>query len=138
MRIHLSTHITKEWSCQTQESSHPRSRKDNVRREAYTHSDWAEPVNIVVYLMNCFTTSEVHAITPHEKYYGKKPDLSYVPILCSNAYVHIPNEKWQKLEPELEKCIHVGYSLEQKGYKFFKPSTQKVHVSQDIVFNEPT
>ena len=30
----------------------------------------------------------------------------------------------------------MGYSLEQKGYKFFKPCTQKIQVSQDIVFNE--
>ena len=61
-------------------------------------------------------------------------------ILCKvfvyNAYVHIPNEKRQKLDPELEKCIHVGYSLEKKGYKCFMPCTQKVHVSQDIFFNE--
>ena len=38
-------------------------------------------------------TASVHNVTPHEKYYGKKSDLSYVRIFGSNAYVHIPNEK---------------------------------------------
>ena len=80
-------------------------------------------------------TTRVHDVTLHEKYYGKKPDLFHLRIFSSNAYMHIPNKKQQKLDPELEKCIRVGYSLEQKGYKFFKPSTQKVCVSQYIVFN---
>ena len=66
----------------------------------------------------------MHEVTPHEKYYGKKPDLSHVRIFGSIAYVHIPDEKRQKLDPKSEKCILVWYSLEQKGYKCFNPSTQ--------------
>ena len=50
--------------------------------------------------------------------------------------MHIPDEKWQNLDPKSEKCILVGYSLEKKGYKCFNPSTQKVHVSRDVVFDE--
>ena len=30
----------------------------------------------------------------------------------------------------------MGYSHELKGYKLFKPCTQKIRVSQDIAFNE--
>ena len=52
--------------------------------------------------------------------------------------MHIPDEKQQNLDPNSEKCILVGYSLEQKGYKCFNPSTQKVHVSRDVVFDEST
>ena len=32
--------------------------------------------------------------------------------------------------------MFVGYSLEQKGYKCFNPSTKKVRVSRDVVFDE--
>ena len=80
----------------------------------------------------------VHDVTPHEKYYEKKPDLFHVRIFNSLAYVHIPDEKLQKLDPKSEKCILVGYSLEQKGYKCFNPSTRKVRVSWDVVFDEST
>ena len=52
--------------------------------------------------------------------------------------MHILNEKRKKLDPESEKCILVGYSLEQKGYKFFNPFTWKVYVSRDVVFDEST
>ena len=32
----------------------------------------------------------------------------------------------------------VGYSFEEKGYKCFNPSTLKVRVSQDVLFDEST
>ena len=86
-------------------------------------SYWVEAANTTVYLMNICTTSGVHDVTPHERFFGKKPNLSHVRIFCSMAYVHIRNEKRQKLDPKLEKCILVGYSLEQKGYKCYNPST---------------
>ena len=88
--------------------------------------------------MNRCTTSVAHKLTPHKKYYGKKPDLSHVRIFGSIAYVNIPDEKWQKLDPKLEKCILVGYSLRQKGYKLLNPSTQKVRISRDVVFEGST
>jgi hypothetical protein len=50
--------------------------------------------------------------------------------------VHVPNEKRSKLNPKAEKCIFIGYSLEQKGYKCFNPSTRKLQVSRYVVFDE--
>ena len=76
--------------------------------------------------MNTCTTSGVYDITPREKYNKLKPNLYYVRIFDSIAYVHIPNEKCQKLNPKSEKCILVGYLLEQKGYKCYNPSIRKV------------
>ena len=54
---------------------------------------WAEATNIVIYLMNRFTTPGVHDVTPYETLYGKKLDLSHVKIFGSIAFVYIPGEK---------------------------------------------
>ena len=86
--------------------------------------------------MNRCTTSGVHDVTPHEKFFGKKSDLSHVRVFGSIAYVHVPDATRQKLDPKSEKCILVGYSLEQKGYKCYNPSTRKARTSQDVVFDE--
>ena len=56
----------------------------------------------------------------------------------SIAFIHIPNEKRQNLNPKSEKCILVGYSLEPKGYKCFNPATRKAQVSRDVVLDEST
>ena len=95
-------------------------------------------MNTVVYLMNRCTTSGVHKITPDEKFYGKKSVISHVTIFDSIAFVHIPDEKWQTPDPKSVKCILVGYSFEQKGYKCFNPSTRKVQVSREVVLDEST
>jgi hypothetical protein len=46
--------------------------------------------------------------------------------------VHVPDEKISKLDPKVEKCIFIRYSLKQKWYKCFNPSTQKLQVSKDV------
>ena len=51
-------------------------------------------------------------------------------------YVHVPNQKQQKLDSKSVKCILVGYSSEKNGYKCFDPSTQMVRVTRDVVFEE--
>jgi hypothetical protein len=52
------------------------------------------------------------------------------------AYVHVSDEKRSKLDPKVEKCIFIGYSFKQKGYRCFNPSTRKLQVSRDVVFDE--
>jgi len=50
--------------------------------------------------------------------------------------VHVPDEKRSKLDPKVEKCIFIAYSSKQKGYRCFNPSTRKLQVSRDVVFDE--
>ena len=71
--------------------------------------NWAKAANMALYLMKRCTTSRMHDITPHERLYGKKPDLSHIRIFGSITYVHSPDEKRQKLDPTSKKCILVGY-----------------------------
>ena len=48
----------------------------------------------------------------------------------------MPDELRTKLNPKAEKCVFIGYSLEQKGYRCYNPATHKLRVSRDVVFDE--
>ncbi len=50
--------------------------------------------------------------------------------------MHVLDEKRSKLDPKAKKCIFIKYSLEQKGYRCFNPSTWKLQVSKNVVFDE--
>ena len=52
--------------------------------------------------------------------------------------MHVPDVKRRKLEPKSKKCILVGYSHRQKGYKCYNPHTKQVRVSRDVEFSEST
>ncbi|KAG7556913.1 Integrase catalytic core [Arabidopsis suecica] len=41
-----------------------------------------------------------------------------------------------KLEPKSTKCVFIGYSTTQKGYKCFDPVNNRYHVSRDVKFME--
>ena len=41
-----------------------------------------------------------------------------------------------KLDSKSEKYIFIGYAIEQKGYRCYKPITNYVKVSRDVVFDE--
>ena len=70
-------------------------------------------------------------MSPHELYFGKKPNLGHLRVFVIVAYVHVPKEKRRKLDAKAEKCILVGYSGEQKGYKCHNPRTKQALVSRD-------
>ena len=95
-----------------------------------------QKLSIVVYIMNRTPTTAVHDRKPEEKFCGRKPDLTHLKVFGCIAYVHVPDELRTKLDPKAEKCVFIGYSLEQKGYKCYNPATRQLRVSRDVVFDE--
>ena len=57
-------------------------------------------------------------------------------IFESVAYVHIHSQNWGKLDPHAFKCVLIGYSPTQKGYKCYQPSSKKLFVSVNVTFDE--
>ena len=54
------------------------------------------------------------------------------------AYVHNPTHKHNKWSHKALKCVFLGYSTTQKGYKVYHPITIKHMVSKDVIFDEKT
>ena len=90
----------------------------------------------MVYIMNRTPTVAIHDVMLEERFTRKKPNLPHWKVFRCIVYVHVPDELRTKLDPKAEKCIFIGYSLEQKGYRCYNPVTQKLWVSRDVVFDE--
>jgi histone deacetylase 1/2 len=97
---------------------------------------WAEAVTITIYIMNQTPTTTIHGMTLTKIFIGKKLDVSYFIVFGCIVYVHDPDENKSKLDPKVNKCIFIGYSLKQKGYRCFNLSTRKLQVNRDVVFDK--
>ncbi len=75
-------------------------------------------------------------MTHEEKFTCKKPNVSHFKAFSCITYVHVHDENRSKLDPKVDKWIFIGYSSEQKGYRCFNPSTWKLQMSRDVVFDE--
>ena len=97
---------------------------------------WAEAVLTAVIIRNRSPTTAVQHMTPHECFYGKKPDVSNFKIFGCTAYMHISNQERRKWDAKSVKCIFIGYSINSKGYRLWDPKARRIHVSRDVVFFE--
>ena len=96
----------------------------------------AEASAAAVYLLNRVTCKAVPSMTPYEAWYGKKPNVSHLHVFGCDAYAHIPKDERTKLDRKGVKCKFVGYSETQKAFRLWDPSTGKIKISRDVIFNE--
>ena len=98
---------------------------------------WAEAVNTACYIRNrMFTSASSVKKTPYEILLNKRPDISYIRVFGSRAYVHVPKKdrKWK-----LDKRAHVGFLVgfeRGNSYSVYLPDNSKVIVSRDIIVDE--
>jgi hypothetical protein len=96
---------------------------------------WEEIAMTVVYLKNLSPTAALDNITPHEAWYGTKPNLQHLRVLGCTAYVHIPEEKRIKLDNHTMKGQLIGYGGTNQ-WKVWIPERNEVVTSRDVVFDE--
>ena len=57
-------------------------------------------------------------------------------VFGCECYVDLYLNQTNKLSPRAIKCVFVGYSNTQKGYKCYYPPGQRILVSLDVTFSE--
>lgn len=106
------------------------------------NSYWGEAVLTSAYLINClpskilkFRTSLVVLLDVFPHHARVLNSLTPHVFGCI-VFVHQNPSTPSKLDPTAIKCIFVGYSPTQQGYKCYNPSTHKFVVSFDVSFLE--
>src|SRR5690606_5792793 len=93
---------------------------------------WEEALQTATYIYNC-TVSTHNTITPYERWYGAKPDLSHMRPF--GAIAHTINEKAPTLENRTKECRLIGYSG-GSNYKLYNESTKRRINSRNVTFDE--
>lgn len=102
---------------------------------------WGEAILTARYLINRMPSRVLSFYTPKQSMIDLYPHsklFSMLPFktLGCVVYVHIPLYLRTKLDKKTIKCIFLGYSSTQKGYKCYCPLTRKMFVSLDVTFDE--
>lgn len=100
-------------------------------------SYWAEAVSTAAYLKNRTPTRSLKGdITPYERWYGRKCDVSRLRVFGCIAYARLPAQLRQKLDARARRLRFVGYGKGSKGYRLMDDETKKVYMCRDVAFNE--
>ncbi|KAI5338139.1 hypothetical protein L3X38_017410 [Prunus dulcis] len=91
------------------------------------------------YLINCTPSRVLNFKTPLDILctHTSPVSVSKLPpkVFGCVAYIHVYSHQRSKLDPCALRCVFIGYSTTQKGYKCYHPHTQKVDITLDVTFH---
>ena len=98
---------------------------------------WADAVLTAAYLLNRMPSRILKGKSPFKMFFpGKNPFFVPLRVFGCVSFVHNHSPNRDKLDPCAHKCIFLGYSRTQKGYRCYRPSLRKHFISVDVTFFE--
>ncbi|CAH9112012.1 unnamed protein product [Cuscuta europaea] len=97
---------------------------------------WGKCVLAAGYLINRLPCCLLNYKSPYEILYNKTPCYTNLRVFRCMCYAHNKNVLGDKFAPRGVKCVFLGYSYSQKGWKVFDLENQKHFVSRDVRFFE--
>ncbi|KAL5758013.1 hypothetical protein ACOSP7_020624 [Xanthoceras sorbifolium] len=102
---------------------------------------WGEAVLTAVHLINRQPSRVLHFKSPCQTLLETYPHtklISTIPlrVFGCTVFVHVQPHYRGKLDPRAVRCLFLGYSPTQKGYRCYNPDTRKIHISLDVTFVE--
>ncbi|GMP46419.1 hypothetical protein CsSME_00014590 [Camellia sinensis var. sinensis] len=98
-------------------------------------SYWGDAILTVAYLINSLPTQVLHKKSPHQVFLGSESVFSIPPkVFGCVCFVHNHTSSRGKFDSRSLKCVFLGYSLTQKGYKCYHPPSRKWFASMNVTF----
>ena len=98
---------------------------------------WGDAILAACYLINRMSSSVLHDQIPHSILLPTQR-LFYLPphVFGCVCFVHILTHGQNKLSAKATKCVFLGYSRLQRGYRGYSPDTNRYFIFADVTFFE--
>ncbi|WZZ50841.1 hypothetical protein YC2023_050948 [Brassica napus] len=97
---------------------------------------WGEAVRHATYLINRIATRTLVLQTPYESFKKRRPNIEHLRVFGCVGYVKITKPHLKKLDDRSRALVHLGTEPGSKAYRLLDPSTRRIIVSRDVVFDE--
>ena len=97
---------------------------------------WTIALDIVLYLINRSPSSALDGGIPEEVWIEKPVKFSFLKVFGCIAYSLIEKENRSRLGSKSTKCVFIGYSGNEYGYKLWDFQNNKIIRSKNVVFDE--
>jgi hypothetical protein len=97
---------------------------------------WVEGLHTATYLLNRLPNKTIQAACPHMALFGSPPSYEHLRVFGCTCYPNTSSTTPHKLSPRSTRCVFLGYSSDHKGYRCLDLSTNRLIVSQHVVFDE--
>jgi len=98
---------------------------------------WGDAILSTCYLINCMSCSVLENKIPHSILFPHK-SLHLLPpkVFGFTHFVHNFSPRLDKLSARSHKCVFLGFTRSQKGYKCFSPPLNPYFISADVSFTQ--
>ncbi|KAK1414103.1 hypothetical protein QVD17_29844 [Tagetes erecta] len=101
---------------------------------------WSDALVTATYLANRLPTRSLGLENPLQvlsKFHKLPTTLTLEPrVFGCSVFVHIPKTERSKIDPCAEKCVFVGYGINQHGYRCYSPSKRHIFTTMNCDFLE--
>ncbi|KAK3037684.1 hypothetical protein RJ639_030628 [Escallonia herrerae] len=97
----------------------------------------ADAISTACFLINRMPSTVLNGDVPYSVLFPTKTLFPVEPqIFGSTCFIRDVRPHLTKLDPKALKCVFLGYSRLQKGYRCYSPDLHRYLVSTDVVFSE--
>jgi hypothetical protein len=97
---------------------------------------WGKAVATAVYLLNRSLCKAIGGRTLYELWTRSAPVVHHLRTFGCVAHVKVTTPNQKKLDDHSWCMIFVSYEPGSKAYRVYDPTTRRVHISRDVIFDE--
>lgn len=97
---------------------------------------WGEGVRHATYIINRIAKRVLNEQTPYEALKGNKPNIEHIRVFGCVSYAKAETQHLRKIDDRSRILVHLGTEPGSKACRLLNPSSQKIVVSRDVMFDE--